>query len=91
VFRDDALSSPHQIQGFVSGQDMIDLHQIDADSSLAGDQAFSYLGTNALSGQAGELTFAHGVLSGDTNGDGIADLEVYVSGLASLPASDIFL
>ena len=47
VFRNDALSSPQQIQGFVSGVDRIDLRQIDADSSLAGDQAFSFIGANA--------------------------------------------
>ena len=54
VFRNDALSSPQQIQGFVSGVDRIDLRQIDADSSLAGNQAFAFIGANGLSGDAGD-------------------------------------
>ena len=91
MFRNDALSSPQQIQGFVSGDDRIDLRQIDADSSLAGDQAFSFIGANSLSGHAGELSFASGLLSGDINGDGSADLRIYVSNVPLLAGSDMLL
>ena len=91
VFRNDALSSPQQIQGFVSGVDRIDLRQIDADSSLAGNQAFAFIGANGLSGDAGELSFASGLLSGDLNGDGSADLRIYVSNVTLLAGSDMLL
>ena len=66
------------IGDFLSGTDRIDLGLIDANTASAGDQAFSWIGSNAFSGAAGELRTweADGYrwVAGDTNGDGAADL-----------------
>src|SRR5439155_22873217 len=43
-----------RITDFTAG-DKIDLSQIDADTTQAGDQAFNFIGSNAFDGQAGEL------------------------------------
>ena len=42
-----------QILDFTPGTDKIDLSRIDANSLVAGDQAFNWIGSNAFSGTAG--------------------------------------
>jgi Ca2+-binding RTX toxin-like protein len=79
------------ITDFTRGQDHIDLHFIDADTKAAGDQAFSFIGGGAFTGVAGQLRFADGVVSGDVDGDGKADFEVGVRGVATLAAADFVL
>lgn len=58
------------------GHDLIDLGLIDANTNLAGDQAFAFIGSAAFSKIAGQLRFEDGVLAGDVNGDGRADFEI---------------
>lgn len=70
--------------------DKIDLHDIDANTEVAFDQAFSFIGGGSFSGTAGELRFSDGVLSGDDDGDAIADFFVEVKG-SSLQAGDFLL
>jgi hypothetical protein len=43
------------ILDFTPGTDRIELDRIDANTLLAGNQAFSWIGSNAFSGSAGEL------------------------------------
>jgi Ca2+-binding RTX toxin-like protein len=73
-----------EIVDFTSGQDTIDLSAVDANSLLGGDQAFAFIGTAAFSNTAGELRYeqlsGNTYLTGDTNGDGIADFMVKVDG-----------
>jgi serralysin len=57
--------------------DKIDLSAIDADTSIAGDQAFVY-GSSAAG--AASLWMSRGYVYGDTNNDGTADLAIYVTG-----------
>ena len=82
------------ITDFTSGQDKIDLSQIDANTTLAGDQAFSWAG-GAFSHHAGqliEITKPGGFLiEGDVNGDGKADFAILVSGTTPLAATDLIL
>jgi Ca2+-binding RTX toxin-like protein len=89
---DTVLSSGDQIRDFVSGTDKIDLSLIDANTSAAGDQAFTYLGTGAFTGQAGQLRYevANGqvYLSGDTNGDGTADFQIVLNNTTIVAAGD---
>jgi serralysin len=59
--------------------DKIDLSGIDANSSKAGNQAFSFIGSKAFDGKVGELNFIKGILSGDTNGDKVADFELSIT------------
>ena len=80
------------IQGFKhSENDRIDLKSIDADSTAGGNQAFDLIGKAAFSGTAGELRFAGGLLQGDVNGNGVADLEVKVTGLGGAVDGDFIL
>jgi serralysin len=79
------------ISVFVPGADRIDLRGIDADIAAAGNQAFTFIGARAFSGEAGELTFSRGVLSGDVNGDRIADVRIAVSGVSALASGDFYL
>jgi Ca2+-binding RTX toxin-like protein len=74
--------------------DRIDLTLIDADTLIAGDQAF-HLGGAGFSGSAGELIqsldgLGHILLSGDINGDGVADFAVML-GTTTLLVSGDFL
>jgi Ca2+-binding RTX toxin-like protein len=53
---DAAVATPDRIIGFAAG-DRIDLGAIDANASLAGNQAFAWIGTAAFTG-AGQLHYA---------------------------------
>ncbi len=94
VFQTTAQSAPAArdiIDDFASGVDRIDLRSIDANSHDSGDQAFLFIGSNAFHGMAGELNFKSGVISGDINGDGLADFQVKVLNLSVLSGGDFFL
>ncbi|HEX8379571.1 MAG TPA: M10 family metallopeptidase C-terminal domain-containing protein, partial [Allosphingosinicella sp.] len=87
VFRYNSVAESNSterdgIQDFNSG-DLIDLSRIDANTLVAGDQAFNFVGNAAFSGTAGELRFENislggpvWMVQGDTNGDGVSDFEV---------------
>ncbi|TDR90066.1 putative secreted protein (type I secretion substrate) [Enterovirga rhinocerotis] len=84
------------IQDFYrSHGDRIDLRPLDANSQVAGNQAFSFIGTKAFSHQAGELraTVSGGytVVSGDVNGDGRADFAISLRNHINLRADDFYL
>jgi uncharacterized delta-60 repeat protein len=79
------------IVDFSSAQgDKIELSSIDANTTLANDQAFSYIGNAAFSA-AGQLRLVGGVLSGDTNGDAMADFEIALTGVSVLGVGDFVL
>jgi Ca2+-binding RTX toxin-like protein len=70
------------IQDFNAG-DLVDLSRIDANTLLAGDQAFSFIGNAAFSNTAGELRFENislggpvWLVQGDTDGNGVSDFEL---------------
>jgi Ca2+-binding RTX toxin-like protein len=82
------------IVGFEAGLDVIDLTRIDANTNTAGNQAFTFIGTGAFTGVAGQLRVlagANSVLQGDVNGDGVADFEVQLNGIATISGNDILL
>ncbi len=69
--------------------DKIDLQAIDANTGEGGDQAFTFIGTAAYSNTAGELRYringSETIISGDVNGDGVADFRIALDrGLAML-------
>lgn len=76
-------------------RDTIDLSRIDADLTTAGNQAFTFVGTAAFSGAAGELRYevqgADLLVSADADGDRVADLAVKVLDLTELTAADFIL
>ena len=75
--------------------DRIDLSGLDANAEVAGDQAFTFVGTAAFSGTAGELRFevirGETVLMGDTDGDKIADGFVRLDDHPTLVVGDFVL
>lgn len=92
---DSVPGKDHDVIGDFHSSDRIDLHHIDADDGLAGNQHFDWIGNSAFSGQAGELRFErHGhdvTLQGDTNGDGTADFEVLLHHINVLHKHDVVL
>ncbi len=62
------------------GGDKIDLSGMDANEGENGVQDFAWIGGSAFSGTEGELRFTNGVLKGDTDGDGEADVEIAIRG-----------
>jgi serralysin len=87
-------TSVDTIVDFVSGTDKIDVTAYDANTAVAGDQAFTFIGAAAFSGVAGQLrTYsANGdnFIAGDTNGDGIADMIVNIND-STVVVTDFFL
>ncbi|UUZ74664.1 hypothetical protein LP414_20210 [Polaromonas sp. P1(28)-13] len=83
------------ITDFLSGTDRIDFTGIDANTGVAGDQAFTMLGTGAFFGVAGQLRYdvvgADTVMQGDVNGDGAADFELQLTGIHSFVPADLLL
>ncbi|MDQ0320133.1 serralysin [Pararhizobium capsulatum DSM 1112] len=78
-----AASGRDTIYDFVYADgDRIGLSGIDANSQSKGDQAFSYIGKDVFSGTIGQLrsVLSNGktLVSGDTNGDKIADFAIYL-------------
>ena len=84
------------ITDFLGGTDKIDFTGIDANTSLAGDQAFTMINTAAFSiGVAGQLRYslvgANTVLEGDVDGNGVADFQLQLTGNHSFAAADLLL
>ncbi len=75
--------------------DRIDLSAIDASTALAGNQAFSFIGTGLYTGVAGQLRYAvtNGVttIAGDVNGDKVSDFHIQLTGSIALLAADFIL
>ncbi len=76
--------------------DKIDLTGYDANTATAARDAFRFIGTGAFTRHAGELRIDtsgyYAVVSGDLNGDGVADFALNVSkGSGALITSDFIL
>ncbi len=78
--------------------DRIDLRKIDAKTGVAGNQAFTFIGTSPFSNIKGQLRIALSgtttIVSGDVNGDSVADFHIGLlnfTGLANLTAIDFLL
>jgi Ca2+-binding RTX toxin-like protein len=92
-FSGNTTGTADRIHDFSQAEgDVIRLDQVDADTLLAGDQAFSFVGTAAFSHTAGELRYdeigGNTYVSGDTNGDGVADFMIKLDGLHALTGTD---
>jgi Ca2+-binding RTX toxin-like protein len=103
VFRYDNIAEStnsirDQILDFTPGTDKIDLSRIDANSGADGNQAFTWIGSGAFSGTAGELRALDlngtgWLVQGDTDGNGSADFSIILTlqGPTPLGASDFVL
>jgi serralysin len=91
TIQDSLPNAADQIVDFSSTEaDRIDLSAIDANSKLAGNQAFAYVGAAAFTHTAGELRFADHLLEGDVDGNGTADFAIQIH-TTTLKASDFIL
>ncbi|MEH2326328.1 MAG: hypothetical protein V7K32_22755 [Nostoc sp.] len=70
--------------------DRIDLSRIDANTTIKGDQAFSYIGTRAFTA-AGQIRYSGGILQGNTDSNLAANFEIKLEGSPLLVASDIIV
>ncbi len=70
--------------------DLIDLSAVDADTTVAGNQAFTFIGNAAFTGM-GQLRYANGVLEGNVQNGMTADFAITVTGAPALQASDFIL
>ncbi|WP_413814047.1 cadherin domain-containing protein [Rhizobium sp. Leaf453] len=72
----------------LSDGDRIDVSTIDANSALAGNQAFSFIGSAAFNGKAGELryqkTSSDTYVYGDVDGDGKTDFAIHLDDAVTL-------
>ncbi|MTH61249.1 calcium-binding protein [Paracoccus litorisediminis] len=75
--------------------DRIDLRAIDANTSVSDNQAFSWLGTAAFSGTAGQLRYQQQngdtFVYGDANGDRVADFAIVIDAQVNLNESYFLL
>ncbi len=71
--------------------DVVDLSTIDANELLSGNQKFTFIGGLQFHDKAGELRFISGAISGDTDGDGVADFQIKVSNITKMYADDFFV
>ena len=83
------------ISGFVRGDDRINLAGIDAKAGVAGNQAFTFIGTGAFTA-AGQVRYAvtgggSVVLHANTDSDAAPEFSVRVTGTGLLTAGDIAL
>nr|WP_319385645.1 M10 family metallopeptidase C-terminal domain-containing protein [uncultured Roseibium sp.] len=89
-----AVDDRDLITDFVAGTDLLDLSAIDADEGAAGTQAFRFLGTADFDGAAGGLRYSYDAgrnvttIEGDTDGDGVADFAIDLTGNIALSETD---
>jgi Ca2+-binding RTX toxin-like protein len=84
------------IADFDSGTgDKVDLSHLDANTTFHGNQAFTFIGTDAFSGAAGELHYmqegGNTFVEGDVTGDGVADFAIQFTGLNDFAGTDFML
>ena len=84
-----------RIVDFGRGKDVIDLSAIDARSGSSADDAFTFIGRERFSGEAGELRYrvkdGNAILRGDTDGDGRADFAIHLKNVTHLDTDDLIL
>jgi Ca2+-binding RTX toxin-like protein len=97
------LQTRDVIMDFAPHTDKIDLHGIDAKTTVVGNQAFTFLpvANTIFHHIAGEQRWRlenpintvndKTIIEGDTNGDGIADLQIELRGLMNVFAGDLVL
>ncbi|AOF90397.1 hemolysin-type calcium-binding repeat family protein [Sinorhizobium sp. RAC02] len=75
--------------------DKIDLAAIDANTKIAGNQAFTFVGEKAFGNKAGELRYTNTngdtYLHGDANGDGKIDFSVWLDTTIEFVKGDFIL
>jgi Ca2+-binding RTX toxin-like protein len=99
IFRrlgESPAAAPDAITDFSRAEgDRIILRSIDADTNVIGDQQFSFKGQAGFHNVAGELRYQRSgsdtLISGDIDGDGVADFAIVVNGHINFQAGDFIL
>jgi Ca2+-binding RTX toxin-like protein len=72
--------------------DKLDVSRIDANATLAGNQAFTFIGGAAFSADAtAQLRYAGGILYGSVDADADAEFAIALTGAPTLLAADLLL
>lgn len=94
VFDSVANANGDRVADFTFG-DRLDFSLIDANTKIAGDQAFRSIGSHAFTGVAGQLQILVAnnttYISGDVNGDRIADFTMTLDGSHSVSSLGLIL
>jgi Ca2+-binding RTX toxin-like protein len=99
-FRDGDLGATRPLADLVAdfnqaAGERIHLAAIDANTNVASNQAFIWIGNGAFTGAARQLHYVQQggktFIEGDTNGDGAADFAIALTGTINLVAADIVL
>jgi Ca2+-binding RTX toxin-like protein len=89
---DSPVGGADTITDFTRKWDRIDLSGIDAIAGTPANDAFQFIGKNAFSGQASELRYVNSngmtIISGDVNGDAVADFQVVLDDKMTLATTD---
>lgn len=93
------ISNQDRIMDFVQDVDLIDLHFIDAKTTINRNNSFIFIDTNEFGANggasAGELRYEYRggftIVEGDINGDGIVDLSIALNGNYVLSDADFIL
>ncbi|MGQ3275106.1 MAG: protease, partial [Shinella sp.] len=76
-------------------KDKIDVSDIDANSTVSGNQAFTFIGTAAFGDKAGQLRYelksGDTIIQGDINGDGVRDFSIILDASVNLKLGDFIL
>jgi serralysin len=84
------------ITDFSCGSDKIDVSSIDANPNVAGNQAFTFVGTSDFTG-IGQISISISPTTGglrvllNTDADAQSDMQIELTGQTSLSTNDIFL
>ena len=70
--------------------DRIDLSRIDANTTIKGDQAFTYIGSRGFTAP-GQIRYSKDILQGNTDSNLSANFEIQLKGSPLLVASDIIV
>jgi Ca2+-binding RTX toxin-like protein len=80
------------ITDFHREHDLLDLRGVDGNVDKPGQQHLSFIGSHAFTGSSGELRIVHSVdgvhVYADVDGDRVRDLDILVSHIETLTASD---
>ncbi len=91
---DSGFTSRDTIGDFVSGSDRLDLSAIDADTTAAGNGAFTFIGSAAFSA-AGQVRFVtngtDGWVQANVDGNLAPDLVIALLGVTGISAGDLLL
>ena len=82
------------VTDFVHLGDDFDLAGIDADTVIAGNQAFRWVGTSALTevGQVGYFTSGgNTIIRGSNDADAASEFEIQLNGIKALTVDDFYL